>query len=146
MKHWFVYLLFPEEETKADCYSPQFDGDNLGSSSSCYSGNPISNPQNVSLSASKEQCSAETQEKHKVMICSKDVYEVTPEAFGSSGQVKLMPQNHREQKISVADVMCSSCKQLLFHPVVLNCGHGIYTQHLPLISKILRSLIENLIG
>ncbi|XP_068323897.1 E3 ubiquitin-protein ligase PRT1-like [Pyrus communis] len=26
-------------------------------------------------------------------------------------------------RISVADVLCAACEQLLFHPVVLNCGH-----------------------
>lgn len=34
------------------------------------------------------------------------------------------PQN--QEKISVADVLCRVCTQLLFRPVVLNCGHGIY--------------------
>jgi hypothetical protein len=28
------------------------------------------------------------------------------------------------KQVSVADVLCSACKQLLYHPVVLNCGHG----------------------
>lgn len=28
------------------------------------------------------------------------------------------------KKVSVADVLCMECKQLLFRPVVLNCGHG----------------------
>lgn len=28
------------------------------------------------------------------------------------------------KQVSVADVLCSACKQLLFQPVVLNCGHG----------------------
>ncbi|XP_021907222.1 E3 ubiquitin-protein ligase PRT1 isoform X2 [Carica papaya] len=27
------------------------------------------------------------------------------------------------EQISVADLLCAACKQLLFHPVVLNCGH-----------------------
>ncbi|XP_059431768.1 E3 ubiquitin-protein ligase PRT1-like [Corylus avellana] len=27
------------------------------------------------------------------------------------------------KQVSVADVLCSACKQLLYHPVVLNCGH-----------------------
>lgn len=28
------------------------------------------------------------------------------------------------EQISVSDVLCSACKELLFRPVVLNCGHG----------------------
>lgn len=33
--------------------------------------------------------------------------------------------NRNCKQVSIADVQCSTCKQLLFHPVVLNCGHGI---------------------
>lgn len=29
------------------------------------------------------------------------------------------------KQVSVADVLCLACKQLLFRPLVLNCGHGI---------------------
>lgn len=37
----------------------------------------------------------------------------------------ILPQNEHIQqpKILVADLMCPTCKQLLFHPVALNCGH-----------------------
>lgn len=31
-------------------------------------------------------------------------------------------------RISVADVLCAACEQLLFRPVVLNCGHGMNAQ------------------
>lgn len=155
LKQRFIYVLFPEVEKKKDCYSPQFDDDNLVSdvkfdhpstSSSCYAGNLVSNPQNVGLSASMEQSGSESQKQHKGTICSEDAFGGSLEAFGTPAQVKMMPQNDRQQKISVADVMCSACKQLLFHPVVLNCGDGIYAQYSPLISKISSSLIENLIG
>ena len=30
------------------------------------------------------------------------------------------------QKVSIADALCTACKQLLFRPVVLNCGHGTF--------------------
>jgi hypothetical protein len=29
------------------------------------------------------------------------------------------------KQITVADVLCAACKQLLFRPVALNCGHGM---------------------
>lgn len=37
----------------------------------------------------------------------------------------ILPQNEHIQqpKILVADLMCPTCKQLLIHPVALNCGH-----------------------
>ncbi|KAI9112177.1 hypothetical protein K1719_016700 [Acacia pycnantha] len=143
MLHFLLLKMYPiaykrreiqtlEVEKKEDYYSPQFDDDNIVSyvkfdhpstSSSCYAGNLVSNPQNVGLSASMEQSGSETQKQHKGTICSKDVFSGSPEASGTPAQVKMMPQNDRQQKISVADVTCSACKQLLFRPVVLNCGH-----------------------
>ncbi|XP_071689397.1 E3 ubiquitin-protein ligase PRT1-like isoform X2 [Rutidosis leptorrhynchoides] len=36
------------------------------------------------------------------------------DSASSSGNCKL---------VTVADVLCAACKQLLFHPVALNCGH-----------------------
>ncbi|KAK3013429.1 hypothetical protein RJ639_010241 [Escallonia herrerae] len=39
---------------------------------------------------------------------------------------KLWQRNYNGscKQVSVGDVLCASCKQLLFRPVVLNCGHG----------------------
>ncbi|KAJ0113451.1 hypothetical protein Patl1_01603 [Pistacia atlantica] len=39
---------------------------------------------------------------------------------------KKFPENKLNncKQISIADVKCTACKQLLFNPVVLNCGHG----------------------
>lgn len=43
-------------------------------------------------------------------------------------QVKNCPlsqqQSGSSKQISVADVLCAACKELLFRPVALNCGHG----------------------
>lgn len=39
----------------------------------------------------------------------------------------LHGQNTQNQEtVTVADVLCRACTQLLLRPVVLNCGHGIY--------------------
>lgn len=40
---------------------------------------------------------------------------------------KLPPNelNDNCKQISIVDVLCTTCKQLLIHPVVLNCGHGM---------------------
>lgn len=44
----------------------------------------------------------------------------------ASVEGKKLPQSEHNQqpKILVADLMCPTCKQMLVHPVVLNCGHG----------------------
>ncbi|XP_028780959.1 E3 ubiquitin-protein ligase PRT1 isoform X1 [Neltuma alba] len=143
MLHFLLQKMYPaaykrreiqtlEEEKKRGTFSPQIDGDNLasdvkfdhpGTSSPCYAGNLVSNPQNAGLSASMEQSGSETQKQNNGNICSKDVFGGTPEDFGTPAQVKMLPQTDRQEKISAADVVCSTCKQLLFHPVVLNCGH-----------------------
>lgn len=49
-----------------------------------------------------------------------------PDIIGTPAKGKKMPQEELsvQRKLSVADVTCTMCKQLLFHPVVLNCGHG----------------------
>ncbi|KAK3193361.1 hypothetical protein Dsin_024671 [Dipteronia sinensis] len=48
----------------------------------------------------------------------------------SGGTVTIMEKNSPQNKlngnrkqIAVTDVLCSACKQLLIHPVALNCGH-----------------------
>ena len=37
--------------------------------------------------------------------------------------IGTLVENYCKQ-VSIADVLCLECKQLLFRPVVLNCGHG----------------------
>lgn len=106
-----------EEEKKTGFFSPQFDDyahgseakfDHPGSSSSYNTISLVANPLNSGSSTSMGQPSSESFGTHSV-----------------KGE-NLPSNNHSgQQKISVADVTCPACKQLLFHPVVLNCGHGI---------------------
>ena len=47
------------------------------------------------------------------------------EAYANSEVIKNIAVEEKYCKqVSVADVLCLECKQLLFRPVVLNCGHG----------------------
>lgn len=43
---------------------------------------------------------------------------------GNSEVIRNIAVEKYCKKVSVADVLCMECKQLLFRPVVLNCGHG----------------------
>lgn len=45
-----------------------------------------------------------------------------------NGNVSL--KENTSKQVSVSDMLCLACKQLLFRPVVLNCGHGIELQSL----------------
>lgn len=116
--HWSLVL---EEEKKSGYYSPQFDLDTcesqakFGHSCSPSSSSTInldSNSSNVGTSECMDQPGSS--------------HEGEPEITGTRVEEKALPQdNLTQQKISVPDVMCTMCKQLLFHPVVLHCGHGI---------------------
>lgn len=51
---------------------------------------------------------------------------------GKTGNISVEKQdlcqdkcNQTIKKVPVNDVLCAACKQLLFRPVVLNCGHGM---------------------
>ncbi|KAK6286636.1 hypothetical protein POUND7_012815 [Theobroma cacao] len=45
-------------------------------------------------------------------------------------QIKPVARQEKEQ-VSVADLLCAACKQLLFRPVILNCGHGLHPRGIP---------------
>ncbi|KAI4354396.1 hypothetical protein L6164_003261 [Bauhinia variegata] len=132
-----------EEEKKSGDYSPQFDADACGSlakylypgsSSSCSIITSESNSCPTSLSSSSmetsvhEQSESASHEHDKDTVDCEHTSDGTIVAVGTlspSVKGKKFPQNeqHGQQKISVADLMCTACKQLLFNPIVLNCGH-----------------------
>lgn len=43
-----------------------------------------------------------------------------PEEVSSDGNTA----NEHLKKVKVEDVSCALCKELLYQPAVLNCGHG----------------------
>lgn len=129
--HFLLLKLYPvaynrrtnqtlEEEKKSGYYSPQFDFDTCESQakfghscspSSSSTINLVSNSSNVGTSECMDQPGSTS-------------HEGEPEITGTRVEEKALPlDNLTQQKISVADVMCTMCKQLLFHPVVLHCGH-----------------------
>ncbi|KAL2319497.1 hypothetical protein Fmac_028466 [Flemingia macrophylla] len=146
MLHFLLLKIYPdayrmrenqtlEEEEKMGCFSPQFDAHTCGSQvvfkhlgrSPCRTiKSPVSN-----------SCSLESFEYMGQSGCTTlngdeftAIYPVhtstrIPEAIGipDEGKKLLQSEHNHEQKILVADVTCTMCNQLLFHPVVLNCGH-----------------------
>ncbi|XP_020232528.1 E3 ubiquitin-protein ligase PRT1 [Cajanus cajan] len=122
-----------EEENKSGFYSPQFDPDTCesqakfghsGIPSSSSITNLTSNSCNVGTSECVEQSGPTAHEGDEGTVYSDGKPDIrTPAKEKKIPQEELSPQ----QKLSVADVMCTMCKQLLFHPVVLNCGH-VYCQ------------------
>ncbi|CAJ1796558.1 unnamed protein product [Sphenostylis stenocarpa] len=111
------------EEKKSGFYSPQFDPDTCESQAKFgHSGIPSSSS---AMKLTSNSCNVETSE------CMEQLGSTTHE--GDEGTIHsdrkpniiATPQEEisLQQKLSVADVTCTMCKQLLFHPVVLNCGH-----------------------
>ncbi|CAL5192014.1 unnamed protein product [Lathyrus oleraceus] len=110
-----------EEEKKSGFYSPQFDPDTCESQAKF--GHSCSPSSSSKMNLVPNSCNVETFE------CTKQpeftAHKAEPETTGTPAEEKTLPHDKLDikQKISVADVMCTMCKQLLFRPVVLNCGH-----------------------
>ncbi|CAJ2670272.1 unnamed protein product [Trifolium pratense] len=127
-----------EEENKSGFYSPQFDPETCESQakfghscspSSSSTINSVSTSFNVGTFECTEQPGSTAHEGEPEFtgtpVEEKALPQGEPEVTGTHVEEKALPQDNldTQHKLSVADVMCTMCKQLLFHPVVLNCGH-----------------------
>ncbi|XP_058101501.1 E3 ubiquitin-protein ligase PRT1 [Magnolia sinica] len=138
-----------EEEKKADCFSPQID-DQLAtkmvhsskepdllvcspySSTEChYRVDPYSDacsPEKSNLGdvANPLDCDTSSPDNVKIVPAKS-----CPGGSGTNRNLALEENNFLEngtasgicKQVSVTDVLCTACKQLLFRPAVLNCGH-----------------------
>ncbi|XP_065875904.1 E3 ubiquitin-protein ligase PRT1-like isoform X2 [Euphorbia lathyris] len=107
--HFFLLKLYPityrrreeqilEEEKKRGFFSPQFDSNAHGSHA--HKEHELSNHLHSSCTISKSN------------------------SFSKPCSTGNEEPNGSGKELSMIDVECTSCKQLLFHPVFLNCGHG----------------------
>ncbi|KAJ7950419.1 E3 ubiquitin-protein ligase PRT1 [Quillaja saponaria] len=132
-----------EEEKRRGFFSPQFEAeacgsqakvDNHGSSSCCTTMDLDSSSCLEPFSTTKEEPPAQMEELGSVIqrqlegtIISEQASEGKKDAMGTlSVEGENLPGNEQkgqDKKISIADLLCMACKQLLFHPIVLNCGH-----------------------
>ncbi|XP_062148287.1 E3 ubiquitin-protein ligase PRT1 isoform X3 [Alnus glutinosa] len=139
MLHFLLLKMYPvaykrrenntlEEEMKKGVFSPQFNaqacvhwGDPASFStmdfesntslvpSSTRKGEPHTNLELLLPDSLFQDCGACT------------LIEISDGNSDVIGNVAIEEKNCKP--VSVADVLCSACKQLLFRPVVLNCGH-----------------------
>ena len=127
----FSFDLASEEEKNIGIYSPQLDVDAFGapvqfdhpSNSSSVAGLNL----NSNSSPSMESTAHMDHKQEGGTMHSEHSSDRSPEVTGDlCVEGKNVPQKEHlgQPKISLADVMCITCKQLLFRPVVLNCGHG----------------------
>lgn len=84
-----------EEETGKNCFSPQLDSKELNSND----GSTPSHDANILSDLASSSC---------ITSASRD----------------LSKMNRTFESVSSSDVLCLACKQLLYRPAVLNCGHG----------------------
>lgn len=108
-----------EEEKRTGYFSPQLGAHLCGS----HTNEELNHMGTPTESSSLDTCSTSKGERGNM-----DQSEL--DTSGKTGNISVEKQdlcadNHNQtmKKVSVNDVLCAACKQLLFRPVVLNCGH-----------------------
>lgn len=138
-----MYFHIPEEEMRKRVFSPQFDTLSCGYPN--QESNNMSNPVHSCTTSAQHESSSDPRDNrngepwaNKAQLESSSLFqendttkfnqncnentEVTKVVH--SREENLPPDGNLKQ-ILLADVLCAACNQLLFHPVVLNCGHGM---------------------
>lgn len=108
-------MKFTEQEKADDCFSPQIDNKELNTSDK-----------------SKPSHAANTLSDLASPSCITNVGKVSSKMDSSSSATSkendssVISVNRTFERISIKDVLCPSCQQLLYRPAVLNCGHGTF--------------------
>ncbi|KAF9605128.1 hypothetical protein IFM89_014119 [Coptis chinensis] len=145
---WFICPdVFPstEKEKNQGFFSPQL-GDNVLSAHSCEKSNCLDSPEAFSSMCSQAASYGSTCSNGKINTSS-TVEKQTPDMLAHANASLLSAEAHSGlevisalaveessilendlkdgicELVSISDVLCVACKQLLFRPAVLNCGH-----------------------
>ena len=110
-------------EKKIGFFSPQFDSLACGSQAGMKVEH-LEDSANGELNTNTKNDDAVAE---LILEENSDVVSSTSVVSLNSLQDPCAQKTQNQEKISVADVLCQACTQLLFRPVVMNCGHGIYS-------------------
>ncbi|KAM7521809.1 hypothetical protein LguiA_011711 [Lonicera macranthoides] len=141
MLHFLLLKMYPitykrrekqvlEEETKMGFFSPNFDGNECSSRTNEELNSPAEPGQSSDLSSTRkgEGCAniEELESSPSLQeISETELKEISTGGVETSSTIPVEEKSSRGacEQVSVADLPCAACKQLLFRPVVLNCGH-----------------------
>ncbi|XP_006479295.2 E3 ubiquitin-protein ligase PRT1 isoform X4 [Citrus sinensis] len=119
-----------EDERRYDFFSPQLDNHACGPlvDNECHHLNDSMQFSRIFCGSSSKTGSHENMEQlESVSVAMNNGTSEQSSIEGITVAGKKLPPNelnHNCKQISIVDVLCTACKQLLIHPVVLNCGHG----------------------
>lgn len=117
-------LLLPshaaEQEKETGFFSPQFDVQ-AWSSQANQDSNILGDSACEGLCANMEKTVSDSFIQNNGTAISKAMENATDQVKNC---LLSQQQSGSSKQISAADVLCAACKELLFRPVVLNCGHG----------------------
>lgn len=153
MLHFLLLKMYPlvyekrklqilEEENRKGCFSPQLD-DNAYGAVARQELHHLSNSACEESTANLELLDPVSQIQDS---CTRTPEEAPDENYKVTGSVTDnktdSPRNQDGgncELVTVADVLCVECKQLVFRPVVLNCGH-VYCESclIPLSEEIIK--------
>lgn len=118
-----------EDERRYDFFSPQLDNHACGPlvDNECHHLNDSMQFSGIFCGSSSKTGSHENMEQlQPVSVAMKNGTSEQSSIEGITVAGKKLPPNelnHNCKQISIVDVLCTACKQLLIRPVVLNCGH-----------------------
>ncbi|XP_015386152.2 E3 ubiquitin-protein ligase PRT1 isoform X3 [Citrus sinensis] len=118
-----------EDERRYDFFSPQLDNHACGPlvDNECHHLNDSMQFSRIFCGSSSKTGSHENMEQlESVSVAMNNGTSEQSSIEGITVAGKKLPPNelnHNCKQISIVDVLCTACKQLLIHPVVLNCGH-----------------------
>lgn len=121
----------PDEEKRLGFFSPQFDNHASGPlvDNEIYHLSDSVHSSGIVFDSTSKGGSRENVEQLESASLSLNNGTTKKSSIGGATvtEKNLRPNelNGNCKQISIADALCTACKQLLIHPVVLNCGHGI---------------------